>query len=723
MGVSSVDVLWVIIAATLVMSMQTGFCMLEAGLVRSKNTINVAIKNLLDFCVAAICFWAFGFALMFGASAAGWIGTSEWLFATWPTQQSVTFFLFQVMFCATSATIVSGAVAERMSFRGYLLVSAVVSSIVYPVAGHWIWNAHGWLARLGFVDFAGSTAVHSVGGWVSLAAVLILGPRIGRFSSSVPLASSHSLGTATFGVLILFVAWLGFNGGSRLALTPDVPLILLNTILGGTSGALAGLMCAWWRKGLPDLPDTLNGTIAGLVAITAPCHAVTPAASLAIGAVGGAVCFFATVALEKARIDDVVGASAAHGAGGVWGTLAVAFFGQPDKLGTGLGFWGQLGAQAAGIVAVAAWAFGGGWVLLKLIDRVQRLRVDPEHERVGLNVAEHGASTEIIDLLSEMGRHRERGEFTQGVRAEPFTEVGQIANEYNQVIAKVAAEMDLREGIAARLRVEREATDEINRKILSSIEYARRIQNAILPRTETLGQTLGDHLLIYRPRDLVSGDFYWCHRVNGSAFAAVVDCTGHGVPGAFMSMIGHALLQQLVGEQNLREPAEILAQMHVRVRDALRQDAGVDSADGMDMCLVRIDAERVVFSGARRPLWWAQPVSDGNGNGHAGIAPFGEIKGTRVSLGGGRHEKRRATFEQHVLPRSPGLTLYLATDGFADQPNHLRQPFDTSRLRTLLQSIAAAPLDEQKSRLEESLDTHRGGAAQRDDITFLGLRL
>lgn len=705
--------LWVIVASTLVMSMQTGFCMLEAGLVRSKNTINVAIKNLLDFCVAGLCFWAFGFALMFGASALGWVGTSDWLFSTWPTAHNTTFFLFQVMFCATSATIVSGAVAERMSFGGYLLMTALVSSTIYPLSGHWIWNHDGWLAKLGFVDFAGSTAVHSVGGWLSLAAVLIIGPRIGRFSTNTPLASSHSLGTATFGVLILFVAWLGFNGGSRLGLTADVPFILLNTVLAGCAGGLAGLFTAWKIKGLPDLPDTLNGTLGGLVAITAGCHAVSPASAVVIGIIGGMVCFYVTILLEKWKIDDVVGATAVHGASGVWGTLAVAFFGQPEKLGTGLGFWGQLGAQSLGVVAVGAWAFGGGWVFLKLINRIHPLRVSPEAERVGLNVAEHGASTEIIDLLSEMGRHRSKGEFTQSLQFDAFTEVGQIAAEYNQVIAKVVEEMELREGIATRLRAERETAEESNRKIVSSIEYARRIQQAILPRPEILTEIVGEHALVYRPRDLVSGDFYWCLREGDHTFAAVVDCTGHGVPGAFMSLVGHAILQQIVAEKGIIEPAEILATMHQQVRDALRQDtAGSNNQDGMDMCLVRIDADKIIFAGAHRPLWWALP--DGT---------FGEIKGNRISLGGGQHEKRRATFDQHTLPRSPGLTLYLASDGYVDQPNHLRVPFDTRPLRELLKRIAPEPMSAQADALNAALDAHRGGAAQRDDITLLALRL
>ncbi len=713
----AVDSLWVVVAAALVMSMQIGFCMLEAGLVRSKNTINVAMKNFMDFVVAALCFWAFGFALMFGLSKGGWLGVTDLAFGSWASPHSQTFFLFQLMFCATAATIVSGAVAERLSFKGYLGITFIISGLIYPLAGHWAWNQDGWLAQLGFIDFAGSSVVHSVGGWVALAAVSILGPRLGRFSSGSALASAHSLGTSTFGTLILFVGWLGFNGGSGLVFNDQVPAILVHTVLGGVGGAFVSMALAWRVLRLPDLPATLNGAIAGLVAVTANCNAVAPAEALLIGAIGGVICFTFERWLIKRHIDDVVGAVSAHGAAGVWGTIAVALFGDPEILGTGLSFWGQLGVQCLGVVVIFLWAGVGGWVLLKILNHFQPLRVSPEVERVGLNVSEHGASTEIVDLLAEMGQHRERGEFTRQVKIEPFTEVGQIAAEYNRVIDRVSEEMELREGIAARLRVEHDAADELNRKLLGSIEYARRIQHAILPRPEILQDTVGEHGLIYRPRDLVSGDFYWCLRLKNHVFVAVVDCTGHGVPGALMSLVGHAVIQQVVGERQLTEPAEILAAMHVHVRDALRQDsAGNSNQDGMDVCLVRIDPDQVVFAGARRPLWWLLPDVIGPG-------ASGEIKGSRASIGGGHHEKRRRSFEQHVLPRRPGLRIFLGSDGFVDQPNHLRQPFDLSRLRDALRTESQRPVAEQIDALGEVLDTYCGGAAQRDDITLLGIQL
>ncbi len=279
--------------------------------------------------------------------------------------------------------------------------------------------------------------------------------------------------------------------------------------------------------------------------------------------------------------------------------------------------------------------------------------------------------------------------------------------------------MRLRETIAERFRAERETAETANRKILSSIEYARRIQQAILPDAAARDALFGPHFVLYRPRDVVSGDFFWGHRAGESRFAAVVDCTGHGVPGAFMSLIAHALLQRIVAEENIHDPGAILARLHTRVREALRQDQpDHDNQDGMDIALVRIDPDRVLFAGARRPLYWTLPPLRSDSP-----AEFGEIKGERASLGGGRHEKHALTFTTHVVPRRPGLRLHLCSDGFADQPNHLRRPFDAGPLRSLLQETAALPPRVQLAALEHALDTHRGGAEQRDDITVLGLAL
>jgi Amt family ammonium transporter len=439
----SLDIAWVLIASALVLLMQAGFLCLEAGATRSKNSINVAIKNLSDFAVAALLFAIFGFSLMFGATRFGFFGPVEFVGAGGELgAREFTFFVFQVMFCGTATTIVSGAVAERMRFGGYLVAAAVLSGLVYTVFGHWAWNGldgsptQGWLRGLGFVDFAGSTVVHSVAGWSALALVMILGPRRGRFADdgTPRRIQGHDLPFAMLGAILLWIGWLGFNGGSALALNDRVPRILVNTLLAGSAGLVVGLASSWLRTGRSDVMAVLNGSLAGLVAITAGCQAVSPAAAMAIGSVGGLVMQLGTEALERARIDDVVGVIPVHGLAGVWGTVAVALFGDLEVLGTGLARTQQLGVQLLGAGVAFLWSFGLVYLIFRGVDRVFPLRVSALEEQMGLNVAEHGATTELLDLLVGMDEQARSGDLSHRVAVEPFTEVGQIASRYNLVM-------------------------------------------------------------------------------------------------------------------------------------------------------------------------------------------------------------------------------------------------------------------------------------------------
>jgi ammonium transporter len=443
MDKSMIDMLWVAVSASLVFLMQAGFLCLETGLTRSKNNINVAIKNLTDLGVSLGLFWAFGFALMFGASQSGWIGTTNFLPAIGPEDAWTGIcFLFMAMFCSTAVTILSGAVAERMRFSSYIIVAALVSGLIFPIFGHWAWNgikegpATGWLGLLGFVDFAGSTVVHSVGGWVALAAVLVIGPRTGRFSPDAPPRTipAANLSLATLGVLLLWLGWFGFNGGSTLELNNEIGFILVNTTLAGAAGMLAALAIGWVQQQRADVLPVLNGALAGLVAITANCHAVTTMSAVIIGAIGGVAMLATQYALERLQIDDAVGAIPVHLGAGIWGTLAVALFGIPARLGTGLDFAAQLQVQILGILVCFLWTFGVAYLLLRGINRIFRLRVTPDEEHVGLNVSEHGATTDLLDLLQVMDRQSATEDLSLRVPVEPFTEVGQIAERYNQVM-------------------------------------------------------------------------------------------------------------------------------------------------------------------------------------------------------------------------------------------------------------------------------------------------
>jgi Amt family ammonium transporter len=385
--------------------MQAGFLCLESGLTRSKNNINVAIKNLADFCVTTMVFWIVGFGLMFGASHGGWLGGSGFAvdYAS-ATPFDGSFFLFQVMFCGAAVTIMSGAIAERMRFVSYLMIAVLVSALIYPVFGHWAWaglntgDAHGWLNSRGFVDFAGSTVVHSVGGWMALAVLLIIGPRQGRFSEdgqSQRIATS-SLSLATFGAVLLFIGWLGFNGGSTLALNDQVPLILVNTVVAGSTGAISAGLLGYAVQNRLNVTQFMNGCLGGLVAITANCFCVSTPVAVLIGLVGGMIAIGVEQLLENLKIDDAVSAIPVHLGAGIWGTLAVGLYGDLEILGTGLGRAEQVGVQALGVVACGVWTFGVAYPVLKIIDRFSPLRVSAEHEAMGLNLAEHGEEDELV---------------------------------------------------------------------------------------------------------------------------------------------------------------------------------------------------------------------------------------------------------------------------------------------------------------------------------------
>ena len=399
---ASVDTVWVLLAAFLVFFMQAGFGMLEAGFTRAKNACNILTKNFLDYCVASLAFFLVGYALMFGGGNGfvGWRGFGLSSSAENPSGVPLlAFWLFQAAFCGAAATIVAGAMAERMKFHAYLIYTVFISALVYPVIGHWIWYGGGWLARMGFGDFAGSTVVHATGGLASLIGTIILGPRIGKFApNGEPKAiAGHSIPLATLGVFVLWFGWFGFNPGSALAVGDGkvVALVAVNTNLAACAGAVVAMAVVWLRYGKPDLSMTMNGALAGLVAITASCAFVSPAAAIATGAIAGVVVVFGVALLDRVGVDDPVGAVPVHAMNGIWGTLALGIWGQKslglarDGLLHGGGF-AQLGVQALGVAAVAAFVIVAMGAVFLVIRKTVGLRVSRAEELRGLDIGEHG---------------------------------------------------------------------------------------------------------------------------------------------------------------------------------------------------------------------------------------------------------------------------------------------------------------------------------------------
>ncbi|MCR5243861.1 MAG: ammonium transporter [Bacteroidales bacterium] len=396
----SLDTVWMLLAAILVFWMQPGFALCEAGLTRSKNTVNILMKNFVDFMLGSLLFFFVGFGFMFGSDGAGFIGAPNWGDLSFykgdlPVEG---FLIFQTVFCATSATIVSGAMAERTKFSMYLVYSAVISLFIYPVEGHWTWGG-GWLSELGFHDFAGSAIVHSVGGVLALIGALALGPRRGKYdkdgkSRAIP---GHSLTFAALGVFILWMGWFGFNPGSQLAASGEVNRIaishvFLTTNLAAVAGGIATLSLTWIKYGKPSLSLTLNGILAGLVGITAGCDLVSPFGAVIIGLVCGIVLVFSIEFIDhKLHIDDPVGASSVHGVCGVLGTLMTGLLATDSGLFYGHG-WHFLGVQGLGILVIVFWTALCGFLLFYGIKKFHGLRVASRVEDEGLDVYEHGES-------------------------------------------------------------------------------------------------------------------------------------------------------------------------------------------------------------------------------------------------------------------------------------------------------------------------------------------
>ncbi|WP_321473119.1 ammonium transporter [uncultured Paludibaculum sp.] len=400
------DIVWTIIAGSLVFFMQAGFAMVESGFTRAKNAGNIMMKNLLDFCMGGVAYWAVGFGLMFGVSN-GFIGMSNFLVnfdnTTVDGQWGFTFWFFQIVFAATAATIVSGAMAERTKFSAYLVYSFIISLLIYPVFGHWAWGnllladnakAGAWLANKGFIDYAGSTVVHSVGGWAALAGAIVVGPRLGRYGKDgkahpIP---GHSLTMAALGVFILYLGWFGFNPGSTTAANGLQSRIAVNTLLAGCTGALTALALSWVKFGKPDIGMTLNGVLAGLVAITAPCATVTPLAGLLIGGIAGVLVVYSVMFFDKVKIDDPVGAISVHGVCGAFGTISAALFHENLFLGKEYDMMGQLTTQLMGVGTAFAWSFGACFLLFQAIKLTVGLRVSADEELQGLDLSEHAAN-------------------------------------------------------------------------------------------------------------------------------------------------------------------------------------------------------------------------------------------------------------------------------------------------------------------------------------------
>ena len=465
----SLDSIWLMICIFALLFMQLGFCMLEAGYVRTKNTINVVIKNSVDLTISLLAYILLGFGLMFGASTFGLFSLpesayySEVLMSHAPAEMILEILIFS-LFCATTVTIVAGAAAERITFPAYVVCSLFLAALIFPLVGHWAWNGEpgsetaGWLKKLGFIDFSGATVVHSLGGWASLAVIIFLGPRTGRF----PTTHSPEEATATlkpenipliaFGTLMLWVAWLGFNGAGFLAYDERIPFIILNTLLCGSSALFTGMILSYIKTKKAAVLVMMNCGLGGLVASTAACHLLTPFQSIFLGVFAGITVIYGDLLLENFEIDDVVGAVPVHLGCGMLGTLTVPLFAEYAD-GSLLK---HLLVQLAGVISIGMVTFCSVWLLFFFIKYFMQVRVSREAEEIGLNVAEHNARTPLLDVLVQMSEHNISKEYSQPIPVSQQEEAGHVATFYNDLIHKTSVLEKNNQKLANQLNNQRE---------------------------------------------------------------------------------------------------------------------------------------------------------------------------------------------------------------------------------------------------------------------------
>lgn len=583
---ANLNFVWVIVAASLVFLMQAGFTALESGLVRAKNSINVAMKNFGDFVFGSMAFWLVGFGLMFGMTSGGWFGTTGFTLEGFHDSWSYAFFIFQVVFCATAATIVSGAVAERMQYRSYLVMSVILCAVIYPISGHWVWGSGllgeqaGWLGGAGFIDFAGSTVVHSVGAWVGLAGAWLLGARVGRFDEhgkprDIPGANTAM---ATVGVLILWFGWFGFNGGSTLMADGSIAKVILNTNLAAAAGGVVGFILVMIIEGKPIVEKLLNGALGGLVAITAGCNAVEPMGAVFIGATAGAVMYAGDWFLTwVCKIDDPIGAIPVHGFCGAWGTVALVFVAPVENLPAG-SVLAQLGIQLQGVTAIFVWAFGCGLVLFGTLKFFNMLRVPPEMEAMGLNVSEHGAKMAWIDTMGAMRDIVNDGDLSRRVEVEIGTEAGEVAGTFNHLLeeleerahlAETIAQGDLSQNIIPKSERDQlgQAMATMSKNLRDVVERVRRGAEAVNHSAQGLGKSSQDLLGV--SQNLSAGVTQAAANVEQTAQAAyeMNDQAQEGIQAALATASGlHGVkismddLQKVVGglDQSSKEIGSIV---------------------------------------------------------------------------------------------------------------------------------------------------------------------
>ncbi|MDB3903377.1 ammonium transporter [Candidatus Pelagibacter sp.] len=703
---ANLDILWLLICAILVFIMQAGFMCLETGLSRSKNSINVALKNISDFGIAVVVFWAFGFALMYGTSVSGLFGNKFFFFTT-KVAGYQTYFVFQAMFVATAATIISGAVAERLKFVSYLIITFFTSGLFFPIVGHWAWafnfdnpsQKFGWLGKLGYLDFAGSSVVHSVGGWIALSVLLIIGNRTGRFrkdNSHKPFQGSN-IPMAALGALILWFGWFGFNGGANGAMDLKLPLILINTFLSASFGLIFSSAMGAIILKKPEPLFMITGPLAGLVSITASCAYVDPADAILIGSIGGIISSGAIVLLEKLKIDDVVSAIPVHLAAGIWGTIAVALFGDFQMMGVEKTRLEQLYIQLIGIVSIGSFCFFGSYIIFKTINSFFPLRVGKIQEELGLNISEHNASTDTHELLEVLTEQVKTEDYSLRAPQDPFTDSGIIGTQYNVLMNK--------------LEQSEKQKNKWKNRVSKEINLAMNVQKRLMPKRNIENYPIFG---LNIPAREISGDFYDFYLHDDEGYFTLSDVSGKGV-NAGMVMAKAITLFKIFAKQKYK-PNEILLEMNNDLKET--NPAGTFITSIVGKYNLKSDLVEIANAGHLPAL-----LKIGN--------DFKEYPSSAMPLAVVKHEDETVyNLESFKLN---GGRIYCFTDGFSECMNENKKEIGIDGVKKLLLKHTSPSLQKELEAATEEIrlkslkkgtseeDVKENNDILDDDLTIVGI--
>ena len=703
---ANLDTFWLLICAILVFLMQAGFMCLESGLSRSKNSINVALKNITDFGIAVVVFWAFGFALMYGTSVSGLFGNKFFFFTT-KVAGYQTYFVFQAMFVATAATIISGAVAERLKFFSYIIITFLASGFFYPIIGHWSWafnfenpeEKFGWLGQLGYLDFAGASVVHSVGGWIALSVLLIVGNRTGRFRQDDTKKSFQGSNTpiAALGALILWFGWFGFNGGANGAMDLKIPLILINTFSSASFGLIFSSIMGILILKKPEPLFMITGPLAGLVSITASCAYVDPADAILIGSIGGIVSGSTIVLLEKVKIDDVVSAIPVHLACGMWGTIAVALFGNFEMMGVEKTRLEQLYIQLIGIVSIGSFCFFGSYIIFKTINSFFPLRVSKIQEELGLNISEHNASTDTHELLEILTKQAKSDDYSSRAPQDPFTDSGIIGTQYNVLMDK--------------LEQSEKQKNKWKNRVSQEIKLAMNVQKRLMPKRDIENYPIFG---LNIPAREISGDFYDFYLHDDEVYFTLSDVSGKGV-NAGMVMAKAITLFKIFAKQKFK-PNEILLEMNNDLKETNPVGTFITSIVGRYN--IKTDLVEIANAGHQPAL-----LKIGK--------EFKEFPSSSMPLAVAKH-KNESVYQLESF-KLDGGRVYCFTDGFSECMDENKQEIGIEGVKDLILKHKNPSLKKELENATEEirLKTLKTGTLEKgikenndildDDLTIIGI--